>query len=185
MLLKIFSSIRFLGRQGLPLQGDYSKTDESEVNSNFIQILKLRGLDDPALLKLIGQSRNDKYTFPDIQNEILQIMGLKILRDIASEIGKNQFVIMLDKATDKASIEQLVLCFRWVDSKFKAHEEFVGPYALETIQADHIVQVLEDTLLRMQLQLANCRGQTSGKRSGVATQIQRKVCERQRLLYFV
>ena len=53
--------------------------------------------------------------------------------------------------------------------------------ALETIKTDHIVQVLEDTLLRMQLHLTSCRGQTydgasnmSGKRSGVATQIQKK-----------
>ena len=41
--------------------------------------------------------------------------------------------------------------------------------------------MLEDTLLRMQLHLTSCRGQTydgasnmSGKRSGVATQIQKK-----------
>ena len=107
ILLKILSNIRFLARQGLPFRGDYSKTEESEVNSNFIQTLKLRGLDDPAVLYWMGQSRNDKYTSPEIQNEVLQIIGLKILRDIASDIGRNHFVIMLDEATDTSNGEQL------------------------------------------------------------------------------
>ena len=68
-----------------------------------------------------------------------------------------------------------------MNAKLEAHEKFVGLYALETIKADHIVQVLEDTLLRMQSHLTSCRGQTydgasnmSGKRSGVATQMQKQ-----------
>ena len=39
-LLKILSSIRFLARQGLPLRGDMNETD-----SNFYQLLMLRGKD--------------------------------------------------------------------------------------------------------------------------------------------
>ena len=61
---------------------------------------------------------------------------------IASDVGRNHFVIMLDEATDKSNIEQLVLCFLWVDAKLEAHEEFIGLYALETIKSDHIVSKL-------------------------------------------
>lgn len=45
ILVKIVENLRLMGRQGLSLQGS---TDE---DSNFIQILKLRAIDDPSILK--------------------------------------------------------------------------------------------------------------------------------------
>ena len=39
-LIKIIETIQFLGRQGLALRGD-----ESDENSNFMQLLKLRSKD--------------------------------------------------------------------------------------------------------------------------------------------
>ncbi len=44
MLLKIISSIRILARQGLPLRGDGKEED-----GNFMQVLKLKGEDDPLI----------------------------------------------------------------------------------------------------------------------------------------
>ena len=88
MLKIIFSSICFLGRQGLALRGRFKEADENnqagEVDSNFIQLLKLRA-ENPKLLKWMEKSR-DKFTSPDIQNEILSIMSLYIQREINSEI---------------------------------------------------------------------------------------------------
>ena len=55
-LLKILSSVRFLARQGLALHGD---SDESD--SNYIQLLQLRGEDDPKVLEWLKR-RNEKYT---------------------------------------------------------------------------------------------------------------------------
>ena len=43
-LLKIISNLKFLARQGLLVRGDGDDTD-----SNVIQLLKLRGQDDPLL----------------------------------------------------------------------------------------------------------------------------------------
>lgn len=43
-LLKILSNVAFLAQQGLPFRGDGDKS-----NSNFIQLLKLCGLDDPII----------------------------------------------------------------------------------------------------------------------------------------
>ena len=50
------------------MQGD---TDDE---SNFIQLLKLRGKDQPLLLKWLGR-KEDRYTSHDIQNEIIAIMA--------------------------------------------------------------------------------------------------------------
>ena len=46
MLLKIISSIRYLAQQGLPFRGD-----GDEADANFLQLLKLKGEDDPEILQ--------------------------------------------------------------------------------------------------------------------------------------
>ena len=61
-LLKILSNLRFLARQGIALRGDGDEKD-----SNFIQLLKLRGNDDPRIETWL-QRKTDKYISHDIQN---------------------------------------------------------------------------------------------------------------------
>lgn len=55
-LLKVLSSIRFLARQGLPLQGDSDDTD-----SNLHQLMVLRGEDYPSIHQFLGRQQL-KYT---------------------------------------------------------------------------------------------------------------------------
>ncbi len=76
MLLKIISSIRFLARQGLPLRGDGKEED-----GNFMQVLKLKGEDDPLINDWLEKKMN-KCTSHEIQNSILKVMATYILRDI-------------------------------------------------------------------------------------------------------
>lgn len=79
-LLKVIQSVRFLARQGLPLRGDGKEED-----SNFIQLLYLRGQDDPSILHYL-QKKTDKYSSHQIQNELLHVMALKVTREIARAI---------------------------------------------------------------------------------------------------
>ena len=81
-LIKIIESIQFLGRQGLAL-----REDENDENSNFIQILKLRGLSQAPKL----EKKTEKYTSHDIQNEILLLMAHGILRELSSDIQDSFF----------------------------------------------------------------------------------------------
>ena len=75
--LKVLSNIKFLARQGLPLRGHGDESD-----SNFLQLLKLRGEDDKRIATWLDK-KSDKYTAPDIQNEILKVMALQVLREVA------------------------------------------------------------------------------------------------------
>ena len=94
-LLKIFPSIHFLARQGLPLRGH---GDDS--SSNFAQLLKLRAEDDQRLVTWMKR-KTDKYTSADIPNEILKVMALQILRKVAFSIRSSKFcTIMVDETTD-------------------------------------------------------------------------------------
>ena len=54
-------------------------------------------------------------------------MVFTMLRDITKNISDNVFFsIMAEEATDSSNNEQLVVCIRWVDNRFEAHEDFIG-----------------------------------------------------------
>ena len=176
MLRKIIESIRYLARQGLALRGH-----KDEADSNFSQLLLLRGIDCAALLTWLKKKAN-KYTSGEIQNEFLEIMALHILRQICSDIAKNGFfTIMADECIDVSNKEQFVICIRWVDNTLTSHEDVIGLYNVETIDACTLFSTIEDVLLRMNLTVSQCRGQCYdgasnmvGCRKGVATQLARK-----------
>ena len=85
LLLHILGGVRFLGRQGLALRGSALF---SEVDGNFSQLLHLCSEYDEQLACWLKRKTN-KYTAPDMQNEMLKVMSLRILRDIASKIKTN------------------------------------------------------------------------------------------------
>ena len=182
MLKIILSSIRYLARQGLALRGRYKTASENadkrgELDSNLLQLLKTRSEDNPELKTWLQKSQ-DKFTSPDIQNEILSLMALRIVRDIASELSGRWFTVMVDETTDLSNTEQLVFCIRYVDDCLNVHEEPVGFYCLESTSADSIMTTIQDILLRMNLNIHNCRGQCydgasnmAGAKSGVSTKI--------------
>ena len=85
---------------------------------------------------------------------------------------------MVDEATDVSNSSQLVLCLRWVDDDLCPHEDFIGLHLLDTTDADTIVKVIKDILLRLQITLKKCCGQCydgcstmKGEKKGVAKQI--------------
>ena len=106
-------------------------------------------------------------------------MALSIIRDIASSIRDGKyFTIMADEVTDASNREQVVECFRWVGSDYEPHEDFVGLHKVDKVNADTLVAVIKDVVLRMNLDLHNCRGQCydgtanlAGSRTGTATQL--------------
>ncbi|XP_052249555.1 zinc finger MYM-type protein 1-like [Dreissena polymorpha] len=174
-LLQILRSIRFLARQGIALPG------HNDDEGNFMQLLQHHGETDSSILAWLERKR-DKFVAPDrsfVQNEILQLMALRILRKVASDIKTNEFyTIMADETTDKSNREQVVVVFRHVDEDLNVHEDFVGFHQVNSIDANTLTSVIEDTLIRMNLSLSQCRGQCydgasnmTGAKRGVATNI--------------
>jgi len=71
-----------------------------------------------------------------------------------------------------------VVCIRWVDCDLEAHEELMGFYKLDNIEANTIVSAIKDVLQRLHLPMSKCRGQCydgastmKGPRGGVAKQL--------------
>lgn len=79
ILLPIPSNIQYLARQALPLRGDWVPETTSDENSNFLQLLKLRSRENPPILECL-QKQDNKFTSPEIQNEMLKEIALGILR---------------------------------------------------------------------------------------------------------
>ena len=46
---------------------------------------------------------------------------------------------MADETTDTSNREQVVICFRWVDTSLDAHEEFIGRQQVDRIDAATII----------------------------------------------
>ena len=90
-------------------------TISQKKNSNFIfQLLNVRADKIVSLKKWMTKSQ-DKYTSPDIQNNIFSIMGLSVLRNITDEAAGKYCTIMIDEATDTSNTEQMVfVCTVWM-----------------------------------------------------------------------
>ena len=172
-MLKIIANLRFLGRQGLPFRGD-----GSDENSNFNQLNLLSGEGDAQFKEWI-QKKGVKYDSPEIQNEIINIMSQQIVRDIAFEVREADFFsILADETADISNREQLVICLRWVDDKLQVHEEMVGLYQIENTGAEMIASSIKDALIRLNISIQKCRGQTydgasamAGRKTGVQARI--------------
>ena len=120
--------------------------NQNDVESNFIQLLKLRAKDHLSLTRWMGRQTN-KYTSHEIQDEILKIMGRSVLNSILSFIHESTYVsIMVDETTDISNKEQLTLVMRRVDHKLDVYKEFVGMYQIDSTTAESITSTILDTL---------------------------------------
>ena len=61
---------------------------------------------------------------------------------------------MVDETSDVSNKEQVVIWFRWVDSKLEAHEVFIGLYEVDSTEAAVLWTVIHDVLLRMKMNIS-------------------------------
>ena len=78
-------------------------------------------------------------------------MALGMMRQISANI--QFFAIMADEAADVSNKEQLIICIWWVDECFVIHDDFIGMHPLERTNADQVVAILKNALLRINLNI--------------------------------
>lgn len=85
-----------------------------------------------------------------IQNEIMKVMTLKIIWEVAEKLQNvNFYSITCYKASDSKIVSQLALCLLWVDNNLYAHNELIGLKNMSTNDADIIGHI---QLLHYQLE---------------------------------
>ena len=158
-------------RQNLAIRG------KDESDGNLRQLLKLRSKDVQEL------SSHEKYLSPTVQNELIKDIGLAVLRNILSDVREAKFfAILMDETSDSSVKEQLSLTLRWVGADMCVHEDPVELIHVEDVTGEALLAAVKDALVRMMLELGNCRGQAydgaanmQGKAKGVSTRIQHEV----------
>ena len=120
----------YLVKQGLPLRShrdDSQHNKQPYINSgNFQELLKLISETGNSDLKSVIENipKNATYRSKTIQNQIINVAGDKIKKEIIGKIKKSKFFsILADEASDK---EQMSLVLRYLDSNFLVKESFVG-----------------------------------------------------------
>lgn len=101
---------------------------------------------------------------------------------MSTYLHKSKFQsVFVDETADCSNKEQLVMCLRWIDDSFEAHEEFVGLYHMENFDAPSIAKQIKDALEQMNLPLSKLRGQCydgcatmSGPKTGVEVQLKKE-----------
>lgn len=62
-----------------------------------------------------------------MQNEIIQVIGYQILRQIASNIkAAGRFSSMMDETTDIFTEGANFFALYWIDDDWSIHEDFIG-----------------------------------------------------------
>ena len=82
----------------------------SEENSNFHQLLKLRAQENPEIIEWL-RKRDNKYTSPAIQNEMLEAMALGMMRQMSTNIltRKDRFQLYFRSTTGDSRLNHLMM----------------------------------------------------------------------------
>jgi hypothetical protein len=103
---QVFTSIRYLARQGLALRG------HEEMEGYLMQLLRLRSEDSKVLSQWLHRTTN--VLSHESQNEILDIFGNSVQRQIVKNVTETSklFGIIVDGTQDCSGTEQEAVCIR-------------------------------------------------------------------------
>jgi len=176
-LVKLFTSIRFIARQGLAFRGHATQS------GNYAELLKLRSEDNSVLQAFMTKATVTKFISPESQNEMLSLLQYNILRCLTQRIKEEskQYSIIVDGTQDCTGTEQESLCIRYISHDLEPVEVFLGLYQPPDTKGSTIASIVEDALVRLDLSLNELRGQAydgaanmAGEYSGCQAIVSRK-----------
>ena len=173
VLKRVVHVITFLSERGLAFRGD-NEIFGSQHNGNYLGILELISNFDPFLSDHIARFGNagsgtPSYLSSTICEEIVQLMGKKVLHVILEDIRKAKyFSISIDSTPDLAKIDQLTIIIRFVDLNGTPVERFLSFIPITS----HTGRSLADVVLLFceehSIDFSNCRGQSYDNASNMS-----------------
>ena len=119
------------GRQTNALRGHREAIEDvsqqnNEGNFRALVSLLVESGDEHLRDHIKNAPSHARYTSPQIQNEIISIIGDLIQERIIKGINKegSLYAVLADETQDIATVEQLNICLRYV-SEGKIHEDFI------------------------------------------------------------
>lgn len=164
-LSKIFSSVQFLGRQGLAFRGHEDKT------SNVYQWLRVRSQDVPELKSWMNRDGH-KWLHHQIIDEIISLFAAKIRNKILLEIKSSKYyALMIDETSDIAKLEQVSICLRVVKEDLLISEYFMEFQAVQNTKSETLKNLVLQFLGKQTLDIHDMRGQCYDGASNVSGRI--------------
>ena len=158
----VAEAILYYGRQCIALQGKKEERDSPGNPGNLLSLMKLIANHDPKLKQHLDMPklRNSTYLSPEIQNEMIGVIGNKIIQHrIVQEVKDAQFyTIIVDEVTSH-NTEMMPVCIRFVDKDLSIREELLEVVSLPQITDLHTAKKLKDVLSQLGLNITDCQGQ--------------------------
>ena len=124
--------------------------------------------------------RNANYSSHVAISEYLDAISLWVQQGILRSLKEAAFYsILADESTDIATIEELSICFRWVDSSGSPVEHFLGLVSLSTCDAASMFAALKAFLADSDIDAGKLRGQGydgAAAFSGTKNGVQMRIC---------
>ena len=147
-LKTIIEVLLLCSKQEIALRG-HRESSESLNRGNFLEILGVIARHDKIVLdKMTNGPRNACYTSPEIQNELLQIMGGVVRERICMAVRKaGVYSVLADETKDCSKQEQLAIVIRYVDEETAVqHEHFITYVQATSLNAQSLSKYILDTL---------------------------------------
>ncbi|KAM9330997.1 zinc finger MYM-type protein 1-like [Gastrophryne carolinensis] len=167
-------------------------------NGNFLTIVELLAKYDSVLKDLLQKPQGTvKYLSPQIQNELISLLGSKVEEDIVSEIKNSQFYsVIMDTTQDISKIDQLSQVFRYVIERednlratgIKIEEAFLGFKPIEDQSAAGLENSILESIEKKGLDLSKCRGQGydgAATMSGIYTGVQARIISKEKNALYI
>ena len=146
-LMKQLKALRYLLRQGLSIRNDHA-------GGSNLTIMLQQVLDEVAWVE------TNEYQSPEIINEMIKLMALKVLRSLVNALlSQRWFSLLADETRDISNREQLVVTLRWVSESYEIYEDFFGLVELDATTAECIYSSLKNCLISLGIPFDHCRGQ--------------------------
>lgn len=180
--------IKFLAKHGLPVRGEYdiyaflhNQTDKSAKDGLFFSIIKDFIFVDHPDIKEISKKlpANAKYTSPDIQNEVIDVLTNLVALKIAGSVkASSYYTVCMDGTSNKEGTEMEAVVVRFVNDSFGIEEHVISVSDSRDINAEGLFKHLKYVLDKHSLsvdgivsQLYDGAAVMSGNRSGVQARL--------------
>ena len=154
--------------------------EESRNRGNFLNLIAIH---DPVINeRLKNGPKNAKYTSPDIQNTLINVMGRMVQESICSSVCKaGTYTILADETKDCSKKEQLAIVVRYVDVEAVKLLEHVFTYVEATaLDSSSLSAFILNALRKNQLDpecIVSQGYDGASVMSGRCAGVQQKICE--------
>ena len=150
----------YLGRQGAAFRGHNESPDQQSNKGNFRELIEVISTYSPELRLYLEKNRKTTYLSPQIQNELIGVIGHDIIRaDVLDETREARYFSILGDESSSAKKEFLSLVIRFVDKDCQIREEFLCFNQVTKTSGQMLGERILQLVDSFGLDILKCRGQ--------------------------